>query len=191
MSKELHTSAACNSAFILAQIAFLISLTSADTVVSQAACHCLRSIALAERQQGVPANPSFSEDELSKRNPIYEQLGDPNVTIIGLCFYVCTMISGTIFCAGRVGYQKRIRKLIRFLAYPSPIHTAVWQECYWRWRGLYEFISQPHPSTLEESEKNYHTSSWEVAIFRPYFGSSHGDLFHRKSTCNGATSHCS
>jgi hypothetical protein len=161
-------------------------------MVSQAAGHCLRSIALADRQPGAPENPSFSEDELSKRNPIYEQLGDPNVTIIGLSSCVCVMKSSMIFCAGRVGYQKRIRKLIRFLAYPSPIHTAVWQECYWRWRGLYEFISEPHTSTLDDSEKNYHTSSWEVVIFRPYFWhSSHWDHFHRKSMCSGAISLCS
>jgi hypothetical protein len=63
---------------------------------------------------------------------------------------------------GRVGYQKRIRKLVRFVAYPSPIHIAVWQECYWRWRALSESVLDAHPDILEESEKNYHTLSYEV-----------------------------
>jgi hypothetical protein len=70
-------------AFALAQIAFLICLTSADNHVSQTAAQCLRLIAHAERQPGAPVNPYISDEELSKRNPIYEQLGDPNVTIIG------------------------------------------------------------------------------------------------------------
>ena len=39
---------------------------------------------------------------------------------------------------GRVADQKRIRKLMRILAIPSPAHIAVWQESYWRWRMLKE-----------------------------------------------------
>jgi hypothetical protein len=38
---------------------------------------------LAERQHDAPENTIHTEEELSKRNPIYEQLGDPNVTVIG------------------------------------------------------------------------------------------------------------
>lgn len=34
-----------------------------------------------------------------------------------------------------------MRKLIRLLSFPSAIHVAVWEECYWRWMYLYNFIN--------------------------------------------------
>lgn len=37
-----------------------------------------------------------------------------------------------------MGHQKRIRKLVRLISYPSAVHVAVWEECYWRWRALSE-----------------------------------------------------
>ena len=43
--------------------------------------------------------------------------------------------------AGRVGHQKRIRKLIRMLSFSAGIHVVVWEECYWRWRALNESIN--------------------------------------------------
>ena len=43
--------------------------------------------------------------------------------------------------AGRVGHQKRIRKLIRMLSFSAGIHIVVWEECYWRWRTLNESIN--------------------------------------------------
>lgn len=39
---------------------------------------------------------------------------------------------------GRVAQQKRIRRLMRQIKLPSPVHMAVWQECYWRWIALNE-----------------------------------------------------
>ena len=41
---------------------------------------------------------------------------------------------------GRVGHQKRIRKLVRLLSFSAGIHVVVWEECYWRWRTLNESI---------------------------------------------------
>ena len=43
--------------------------------------------------------------------------------------------------AGRVGHQKRIRRLIRMLSFSAGIHVVVWEECYWRWRTLNESIN--------------------------------------------------
>jgi hypothetical protein len=43
---------------------------------------------------------------------------------------------------GRVGHQKRVRKLVRLILYASPVHVAVWEECYWRWRALSEILFQ-------------------------------------------------
>ncbi|TBU46391.1 hypothetical protein BD309DRAFT_622853 [Dichomitus squalens] len=108
-------------AFALAEIAFLVCLSSADGIVSLTACNCLRLLAQAERQPDAPQPPELSEDEVLKRHPVYEQLGDPKVSMIG-----------------RVGHQKRIRKLMRLLTSPSAIHVAVWQELYFRWCALTE-----------------------------------------------------
>jgi hypothetical protein len=54
-----------------------------------------------------------------------------------------------------------MRKLVRLIASPSPSHVAVWEECYWRWRALSEFVLQAHPA-VEDSEKNPITMTWEV-----------------------------
>ncbi|KAG2042146.1 hypothetical protein BDR03DRAFT_978842 [Suillus americanus] len=112
-------------AFAMCEIAFLVSLTSVSSDVSQLAAQGLRLIAQAERQPGAPVNHGLTEEERSKRNPIYEQLGDPSVIIVG-----------------RVREQKRVRKLLRLVANSSPINIAVWEECFYRWSALSEFIGQ-------------------------------------------------
>jgi hypothetical protein len=73
-------------AFAMCEIAFLVSLTSVSSDVSQLAAQGLRLIAQAERQPGAPVNHGLTEEERSKRNPIYEQLGDPSVIIVGACY---------------------------------------------------------------------------------------------------------
>ncbi|KAI1796034.1 hypothetical protein LXA43DRAFT_649826 [Ganoderma leucocontextum] len=108
-------------AFALAEIAFLVCLCSADGIVSLTACNCLRLLAQAERLPDAPQQPELNEDEVLKRHPVYEQLGDPKVSMIG-----------------RVGHQKRIRKLVRLLTSPSAVYLAVWQELYFRWCTLTE-----------------------------------------------------
>ncbi|KAF9238786.1 hypothetical protein BU15DRAFT_88233 [Melanogaster broomeanus] len=114
-------------AFALSEISFLVSLTSVNSGVSQLAAQGLRLIAQAERHPDAPVNTGLAEEERSKRNPIYEQLGDPSVVVVG-----------------RVREQKRVRKLLRLVAYSSPINIAVWEECFWRWSALSEFIV-PNP----------------------------------------------
>ncbi|KAG8218508.1 hypothetical protein J3R82DRAFT_4145 [Butyriboletus roseoflavus] len=114
-------------AFALSEISFLVSLTSVNSEVSQLAAQGLRLIAQAERHPDAPVNMGLTEEERSKRNPIYEQLGDPSVVVVG-----------------RVREQKRVRKLLRLVAYTSPINIAVWEECFWRWSALSEFVV-PNP----------------------------------------------
>jgi len=70
-------------AFALAEVAFLVELTSADNDISHLAAKGLRLLAYAERQPNAPVNTSVTEEDRSKRNPIYEQLGDPKITIAG------------------------------------------------------------------------------------------------------------
>jgi hypothetical protein len=71
-------------AFAVAEIAFLIYLTSADNYVSQLAAKGLRVLSHAERQPDAPVNKTVTDEERSKRNPIYEQLGDPKVMVVGM-----------------------------------------------------------------------------------------------------------
>ncbi|KAI6003613.1 hypothetical protein EDD15DRAFT_2567619 [Pisolithus albus] len=130
-------------AFALTEIAFLVSLTSANSEVSQLAAQGLRSIAQAERHPKAPINTGLTEEERSKRNPIYEQLGDPGVVIVG-----------------RVREQKRVRKLLRLIAYSSPIYIAVWEECFWRWSALSELIIS-NPLAASAAFDEYHLTRSE------------------------------
>ncbi|TFY54349.1 hypothetical protein EVJ58_g8920 [Rhodofomes roseus] len=111
------------SAFAVAEIAFLVALTSADANVTLTAAHCLRLLAQAETAPDAPSSNTHSEDERVKRYPIYEQLGDPKVLVVG-----------------RIGHQKRVRRLMRLMPSTSPVHVAVWEECYWRWCALNEMV---------------------------------------------------
>ena len=69
-------------AIVIAEIAFLVTLTSTDTVVSSLAAKGLREIAIAECLPN-PRRPYEESDEASKRYPLYEQLGDPSVLVVG------------------------------------------------------------------------------------------------------------
>lgn len=69
-------------AFALAEMAFLVALTSADNDISQLAAKGLRLLSYAERQPGAPVNTTMTGEDRSKRNLIYEQLGDPRITVV-------------------------------------------------------------------------------------------------------------
>ena len=111
------------TAFTILEIACLVSLTSLNINVSLTAAHCLRLIAEVERFPNVPLNEKMSEEDRAKRYPIYDQIGDPNVPVVG-----------------RVAHQKRIRKLVRLIAIPNPMYIAVWEECFTRARLLGDTI---------------------------------------------------
>ncbi|KAF5369620.1 hypothetical protein D9757_010458 [Collybiopsis confluens] len=104
---------------ILAEIALLVSLPSADGVVSHTAAKGLRLLAHIENQSDAPPNPTISEEDKSKRYPVYDRLGDPKVMVVG-----------------RVAHQKRVRKLLRLIPYCSAVNIAVWQETYARFTNL-------------------------------------------------------
>ncbi|KAF7352222.1 hypothetical protein MVEN_01185600 [Mycena venus] len=117
------------SALALVELALLVTLASEDNRVSQLAAKGLRYLAYLEGVPGASSAPVVDDDMASKRHLVYEQMGDPRVLIVG-----------------RVGHQKRLRKLIRLLSFPSALHVAVWEELYWRWLYLYNFIKE----TVEE-----------------------------------------
>ena len=68
---------------ILAEIALLVSLPSADGMVSHSAAKGLRLLAHIESQTDAPSNPTITEEDKSKRYPVYERLGDPKVLVVG------------------------------------------------------------------------------------------------------------
>lgn len=114
-----------------------------NSEVSQLAAQGLRLIAQAERHPDAPVNMGLTEEERSKRNPIYEQLGDPSVVVVGKPTPSRNAALSNVG-KGRVREQKRVRKLLRLVAYTSPINIAVWEECFWRWSALSEFVV-PNP----------------------------------------------
>ena len=79
-------------AFALAEIALLVSLTSADKGVAQLAAQSLRAIAQAERQSDAPINHAMSQEERSRRHPVYEKMGDPSIVVFGK-FNECGLVS--------------------------------------------------------------------------------------------------
>lgn len=72
-------------ALTLAEIGFMVTLPTGNVDISHLAAKGLRLIALVERQPDVPVTDLLGEEELSKRNFIYEQLGDPRVVLVGAC----------------------------------------------------------------------------------------------------------
>ncbi|CAL1700085.1 unnamed protein product [Somion occarium] len=151
-------------AFLIAEISFLVSLTSADRNVSAIACQCLRLLAVAERQPNAPCNTPFNDDERLKRYPMYDQLGADQKSVLG-----------------RVAHQKRIRKIMRMLTLPPAVHMAVWQECYFRWCTLNELAIrmsldsddlQTQPTgdkslTMEERQAQWQNLTLFMASFGP------------------------
>ncbi|KAG7097519.1 hypothetical protein E1B28_004862 [Marasmius oreades] len=146
--KEFQSNPSRVPALLLAELAFLVSLASSDSQVSHLATQGLRILAFAERQPGAPDNPLTTQDELSKRFAVYERLGDPKVTFVG-----------------RLGHQKRIRKLLRLMPASSAIHTAMWMECHNRWKALTEQVNDEtlsdNPSMRRSAAAQENLNQWQ------------------------------
>ncbi|KAF8207849.1 hypothetical protein K438DRAFT_2013261 [Mycena galopus ATCC 62051] len=127
--KAIQTDENLTSSLALVELALLITLASEANNVSQLAARGLRYVAYLESLPGALAPPVVDDDLASKRHLVYEQLGDPRVVVVG-----------------RLGHQKRLRKLVRLLSFPSPVNVAVWEELYNRWFYLYNIIKE----TVEE-----------------------------------------
>jgi hypothetical protein len=81
--KFLQSDPSRTPAFVVMEISFLVALTSSNNTISQLAAKGLRLIIHAENQPDAPPNPTITDEDRAQRNPIYEQLGDPRVTVIG------------------------------------------------------------------------------------------------------------
>jgi len=66
------------------------------------------------------------------------------------------------YTTGRVEQQKRIRKLLRSIAFPSSTYIAVWEECYWRWRSLCEDVVQSSLDSIIVEESHPHRD-WSLS----------------------------
>jgi neurofibromin 1 len=140
-------------AFALLELASAVSLTSADTGVSNLAAQTLRLIAIAERQPDVPINPALTEEERVSRHAVYEKIGAPRTVITGqhYCLYSTQRRDFDHLGLGRVAWQKRVRRLFRSLAIPHATYVAIWEECYFRWCALTELVinAPSDPMTAE------------------------------------------
>ena len=85
--KSVQVDPGRTSAFVLTEIAFLVSLPSADNVISQSSAKGLRMICRAELQPDAPPNPTITDEDRAQRNPIYDQLGDPRVAVVGRLYF--------------------------------------------------------------------------------------------------------
>lgn len=78
--KSVQVDAGRTSAFVLMEIA---SLPSTDNTISQSAGKGLRLICRAKLQPDSPPNPTITAEDRAQCNPIYEQPGDPRITVVG------------------------------------------------------------------------------------------------------------
>jgi hypothetical protein len=65
---------------------------------------------------------------------------------------------------GRVGHQKRIRRLVRSLAEPTANHIAIWEECFWRWRSVSEVLTESLPGFEDSNNRLPIPLSLEVCL---------------------------
>jgi neurofibromin 1 len=65
------------------EISFLVALASVDNTISQLAARGLRLLVHLENRPDSPPNPTITDEDRAQRNPIYEQLGDPRVAVVG------------------------------------------------------------------------------------------------------------
>lgn len=73
-------------AFVLAEIAFTVTLTSSNNTISQMAAKGLRHLAMIQRQPDAPKIGFISPEDYAKRARVFSQLGDPKVTVVGEFF---------------------------------------------------------------------------------------------------------
>jgi len=80
-------------AFVLAEIAFTVTLTSSNNTISQMAAKGLRHLAMIQRQPDAPKIGFISPEDYAKRARVFSQLGDPKVTVVGEFFFFLQVFS--------------------------------------------------------------------------------------------------
>jgi neurofibromin 1 len=82
--KEIQVDPDRVPAFVMAEIAFTVTLTSSNNAISQMAAKGLRIIAALQRQPDAPQIDFIKPEDYARRARVYEQLGDPKVTVVGV-----------------------------------------------------------------------------------------------------------
>ena len=85
-----------------------------------------------------------------------------SLCLVGLHFLDFLRMFWAQIWSGRLGHQKRIRKLIRMLTFSAGIHIVVWEECYWRWRALNESINNIESSTAVDGADSSQSHSQQA-----------------------------
>lgn len=95
--------------------------------MTQLAGQALRLISHAERNpdpRNLMNDTSSEQLNSSSRHPVFEQLGDPKTYTI----------------PSRLALQKKVRRLLRVAREPLPVHVAIWEEGFFRWKDLSEKV---------------------------------------------------
>ena len=110
--------------------------------------------------------PSPTKIELSVTRSMSNWVILESPWLVGLHFFKTS--SGYIHLLtllGRVGHQKRIRKLIRMLSFSAGIHVVVWEECYCRWQALNESMSREGSTSVDGADSGSSHSLTQQARF--------------------------
>lgn len=165
--KEIQLDPDRVSAFVMAEIAFTVTLTSSNSAVSQMAARGLRNLATIQRQPDAPQIDFITPEDYAKRARVHEQLGDPKVTVVGECTLIRNRRDSECAFQGRVGHQKRIRKYLRLLAPCHAIDVVVWNECHKRWR----LLTEPVLDMVRDSGRQFRSvmgPNWKNQVSVPY-----------------------
>ncbi|KAG8981934.1 Ras GTPase activating protein ira2 [Tulasnella sp. 425] len=123
------------SGFALAEIALVATLTSSEMDIPWQAAVCLKKMVEIEKAGVVPES-EYSVEDARAREIAYTALGDSSVIV-----------------TGRLAMQKRIRRILQNMCFPSTINVAIWEECYRRWIHLLEGLTR---SVSEDGDPNVH-----------------------------------
>ena len=101
-----------------------------------------------------PPNPTLTDKDRAQSNPIYEQLGDPWVTVIGRLKLSWLLHTST--CLGQVSHQKQIHKMVQMLSFLAGLQVVVWEVCYWCWWSLNESMYHISGDNIDHIDSTSH-----------------------------------
>ena len=137
----------------------------------------------------LPIRPSLTKIELSVTRSMNSWGILESPWLVSFKFFLTSFHTSTWL--GRVGHQKRIRKLVRMLTFSAGIQVVVWEECYWRWRSLNESIHYIGSDNIDGTDSPSH-SQQARSLSRFYYYCN--DLMfknHRTPVFNGKILLCS
>lgn len=129
-----------SSAFTLAEISLVISLTSAQLDISWMSGSCLKKLVEMEKR-GLVLRREMSPEEARARELAFCALSDSSVVVTGE-LKITNWRRRPHGAAGRLAMQKRIRKILQNTSFPTNVNVAIWEESYRRWMHLGEGLNR-------------------------------------------------